>query len=416
MPTIPVEPLLRNLFAIYLGPGAPPDARSLRAHVEQELGSLAEPIGGIARMLIARPELLTVDVQPARALPAPPLEMMRYLGTGEDEIARIARASHAAIVAVTLPILPGFPGSALALAGSRAVASLHDGVILDVDRRRALPSSDVDRPVDAQPRFVATRDLILPVSRGDDGLGWMTTLGMPSYGLPNLSMRAITPGTERPVLQLVNAVAQAIVESLEREAIDKRGKLERVTLGETITIDHGHLARARGQSAPNDRGRGASIGLRLAPAGQHEPFLELVAPPGVRDDVWASRALDALLGAPKTMGGAYDADAMEAAHREAVATLPRARERFSAGLDVHEALYVKHGFDDRKGGREYMWIAVTSWRGDRIEGRLANHSTNRIDLRAGVSVSIAEGDVYDWMLAGAGGVIEGGFTSKVSGA
>ena len=104
---------------------------------------------------------------------------------------------------------------------------------------------------------------------------------------------------------------------------------------------------------------------------------------------------------------------MEAAHQRAVRELPGAKRRFQAGLRPGETLLVKHGFPTRDGGHEYMWVAVNTWTGDRLEGQLANDPQVRMDLRAGQTVQLAEQDVFDWMIHLPNGGTEGGYTTAV---
>jgi uncharacterized protein YegJ (DUF2314 family) len=60
-----------------------------------------------------------------------------------------------------------------------------------------------------------------------------------------------------------------------------------------------------------------------------------------------------------------------------------------------------------------MWVAVSTWTGNRFKGQLANHPDVRRDLRAGQTVEIAEPDVYDWMIQLPDGRTEAGYTTDV---
>ena len=81
---------------------------------------------------------------------------------------------------------------------------------------------------------------------------------------------------------------------------------------------------------------------------------------------------------------------MEAAHQRAVREVPGVKRRFQAGLRPGETLLVKYGFPTGDGGHEYIWVAVNTWTGDRLEGQLANDPQVRRDLRAGQTIQLKE--------------------------
>jgi uncharacterized protein YegJ (DUF2314 family) len=108
-----------------------------------------------------------------------------------------------------------------------------------------------------------------------------------------------------------------------------------------------------------------------------------------------------------------DSEAMEIAHRRAVEELPQVKQRFLAGLRPGESLIVKHGFPTQGEKNEYMWLAVNTWRGDRLQTQLMNNPQIRMDLRAGQAVEIREADVFDWAVMRPDGEMEGGYTNRV---
>jgi len=72
-----------------------------------------------------------------------------------------------------------------------------------------------------------------------------------------------------------------------------------------------------------------------------------------------------------------DQDAMQSAHRRALATLSTERERFRRGLRPGERLAVKVRFPyGEQGANEYMWVEVQFWNGEgpqaTIDGVLLN--------------------------------------------
>jgi uncharacterized protein YegJ (DUF2314 family) len=65
------------------------------------------------------------------------------------------------------------------------------------------------------------------------------------------------------------------------------------------------------------------------------------------------------------------------------------------------------------GDAEHLWIAVNTWRGDRIRGQIANHPQDCPELRPGQTVELRERDVYDWILIAPDGMVGGSYTNRV---
>jgi len=139
-------------------------------------------------------------------------------------------------------------------------------------------------------------------------------------------------------------------------------------------------------------------------------------PPNLRKDpgVWIYQVLADMCGTEEHMGAVpADSETMEIAHRKAMDELPTVKERMQRGLPLGSIVYVKHGFPTAHGDREFMWIAVQTWNGNRISGILANDPVDVPGRRTGDRVEIAETDVFDWMITYTDGKSEGGYTTKV---
>jgi uncharacterized protein YegJ (DUF2314 family) len=60
-----------------------------------------------------------------------------------------------------------------------------------------------------------------------------------------------------------------------------------------------------------------------------------------------------------------------------------------------------------------MWVAVNTWRGNRLQGQLTNQPRHRLDLKPGDPIELSEPEVYDWAIERADGTSEGGYTTIV---
>jgi uncharacterized protein YegJ (DUF2314 family) len=93
--------------------------------------------------------------------------------------------------------------------------------------------------------------------------------------------------------------------------------------------------------------------------------------------------------------------------------MPYAKKRFADGLRPGELLFVKHGFETQSGSQEYLWLVVTQWPGQHVVGQLANDPQDVPGLKIGQTVTVAEADLFDWMIQLPGDQSEGGYTSQV---
>src|SRR6266566_4472469 len=70
---------------------------------------------------------------------------------------------------------------------------------------------------------------------------------------------------------------------------------------------------------------------------------------------------------------------------------------FNAGLRPGEFIQVKVPFKTPDGGNEWMWVEITSWKGNLIRGILENDPFNVPELHAGQIVEVWQGDVFDYL-------------------
>lgn len=113
---------------------------------------------------------------------------------------------------------------------------------------------------------------------------------------------------------------------------------------------------------------------------------------------------------PKSVRRISHADAkLQAASREAVANLPRFVARLKSG-DPDDRFAIRAAFPSSM-GPEYLWVRDVRVKGDGFEGMLDQDPIAYKNAKKGDIVTIARGDVYDWMIR-SHGVIEGGKTEE----
>lgn len=418
---LPLPDMLQIGFGVYfhVGAGALPGVEQVTAHLDAWLEQHAEePLRAAIRACVDR-GLLSVDVQPRDRLPTPPVELLRYLSAGEDEIRRFQDSTHVVLVGMPAAVLPPHFGLWGAIAAARATAAALDGVVFDPALPKLMPLTWPMEPVPAHGRVEVTEQIIIPFSVERHGLGWMTTKGMVKFGLPELEIRDVPPSVAEMLMTVVNGMARHLLARVAR--LEGAGAPPReLVLEPEIRLSLQDMAgdAAEGPVEPPEGVRGWSL-IRL----QYKPgrrgssaFLTLLPPRGFGGDqgVWLYSLLEDLFGGEDTLRTVEaDSEAMEAAHMRAVQELPEAKRRFQAGLQPGETLYVKHGFPTGENGHEYMWLVVNTWHGDQLRAQIANDPQIRLDLRAGQEVTLRDADIFDWMLTGRNGSREGGYTVAV---
>ncbi|EDP94242.1 DUF2314 domain-containing protein [Kordia algicida OT-1] len=101
-----------------------------------------------------------------------------------------------------------------------------------------------------------------------------------------------------------------------------------------------------------------------------------------------------------------------AASERAKKHLPALQKLFNNGLD-QSSLLLKAPFTTDSGGNEWMWIEVTKWDDETIEGILQNDPYYIKDLKSGAKVTVQQADVFDYILYKADGSSEGNETGKL---
>jgi len=100
----------------------------------------------------------------------------------------------------------------------------------------------------------------------------------------------------------------------------------------------------------------------------------------------------------------------EEGHKRAIEELPELLARWKKGLPRGSQLFVRRAFPTKKGGPEYLWIAVSGWYDGKIRGELASAPRVRRDLELGQHLQMQEEDLYDWLIRLSDGSEIGGFT------
>lgn len=119
-----------------------------------------------------------------------------------------------------------------------------------------------------------------------------------------------------------------------------------------------------------------------------------------------------LFGAKDEITSVNHNEEIKAASERAKKRLPALKKLFNKGLDT-ESLLLKAPFTTDEGGNEWMWIEVTRWKNETIEGILQNDPYYIKNLKSGAKVSVQQDDIFDYILYKADGTTEGNETGKL---
>lgn len=257
---------------------------------------------------------------------------------------------------------------------------------------------------------VAERHVSIHTYEEDGGLLRSVSVGMSKLGLPDLVVNGHARRTGTQVGHLMNALAQWMVEG---------GQVPR---DGWIDLDFRSL-RARSVREPllasllqNGQGRASlSVAVAARQEGDAEnALLELTfqGKPGTAAERQEA-VLDALYGAEDQVVRIKHDQALLAESALARSRLLALKPAWLRGRRPGETLLVKGPFKTSAGGNEWMWVEVTRWEGTRITGLLANDPDDVPGLRAGATVHVEEGQVFDYLHQRADGSKEGNTTSKL---
>ena len=366
--------------------------------------------------------LVKIQVSEAARMPREMITSLEENETlGADALAQIRQATHCLIVRSSDSLIFPRIGLWTCLAGGLACAQRFGGVIVDADTQRVFPTDAVFSTLHHQGLLHINNFLLVPMSQAGRGLFWMTTRGMARFGLPEVQVRDIPLIDLERLVWVVCGICQACAGQVMRASQEAGGVQKTLTLPPEMRLNWADVQLERGlppeQPPPPGCAGKAELRLTLEEApGTGRTFLTARPSREYRGDygAWLHSLVHAFFPAEDSLNRApLDTDAMEQAHRQALATLPQARERFASSALGASRLGLKYGFPTPDGGHEFKWVFVTSWREGHIEGELTNTPQKRTDLRSGQTVTIPPDGIYDWMIVHPEGQPEGGFTDAL---
>jgi uncharacterized protein YegJ (DUF2314 family) len=221
------------------------------------------------------------------------------------------------------------------------------------------------------------------------------TLGMSKMGLPDIMINFSGWSSESQIGDVINIFSQSLAEG---EMMPAKGdfKLDLFALKNS---------QFRDDQLKSIKGKGIGVGCLSVEPGKWEEGdaknrliqLGFDRYPGSDPDARQESMISSFFGAEDSISHIDHSDELLATSTKAKAKLPDQQKAFAAGLEPGEYIEVKAPFRTEDGGNEWMWVEVTKWKGDVIEGVLQNDPEKVRGLRAGQRVKVHQQDVFDYL-------------------
>src|SRR5271157_3316986 len=353
------------------------------------------------------------DVREAYAPPR--VEVLQRFGRGlsQEQVTALQKSEQAFV----MDFAHSNPGDWTVLRGAYDVAAevarATGGLVWDEASREVFTPDEWHKrhiAIWTEPVPAVTDHIVIHIYQ-TEVYGRAVTLGMSKLGPPDVVVEDIAWSQLRNVGYLMELVCQAMVEG---SAVGKAGEFD-----VNLRAIKNQRARDRhlGSLLPNAAAM-ARLTLRKGERDEGDAENRLVEirfdrSPG--SDVQARQValLTSLWGSSdEALYANNDDEALRAASQAAREHLPALRKLFSAGLPPGQ-ISVKAPFATPQGGREYMWVAVDDWKGDRITGLLTNEPFHIPSLHGGQKVEVREEEVFDYMRRYPDGRVEGNSTEAI---
>lgn len=245
-----------------------------------------------------------------------------------------------------------------------------------------------------------------------DGTVRLMTVGLGTFGLPDLGVQGVQAPLAMQVGMFMNVVAQLMAEGTP---VRKDGAFP-------VALDALKLASWREsllEQAQPEAPRRTLIGLLPVDPGDVEGenrLLEIIfqAQPGDNPTERPYAAVAELFGRKDEIVRVEDDAELQEASRRAVETLlTRIKPRFQEGQGGASKLFVKARFPTSDGGIEWMWVHVTRWEGTSLHGVLNSEPADVPGLKAGSPVTVGEDTLFDYILEREDGTTEGNETQRL---
>ena len=330
---------------------------------------------------------------------APPdLNSLRYFGRGlsNRQAEALQKFTQALILQFAHPQKDVWTGLRTASELVSRIVSKTDGFVWDDESREVFtPEAWRRQRLDdwTEPPRVSRHTIIHEYNTGHSVR--QITLGMAKMGLPDLVVEDTGWSSNAQIGHLINLVGQALAEG---QPFTNSGDFK-------LDLQQIKNAAEREENVKSAKANAAKVGcLTLIPGkweegDPHNTLVQLTFNKYFGNDSHASQEsmVSSFFGWEDSIAYVQHDQELLAASARAKQQLPALQKAFAAGLPPGEFLEVKAPFPTDSGGREWMWVEVTTWRGNRIGGLLDNEPEKIRNLHSGQHVDVRQEDVFDYL-------------------
>lgn len=237
------------------------------------------------------------------------------------------------------------------------------------------------------------------------------TLGLGKFCLPDISIQGLSCNDQRSYGSLINLISQTWI---EKPVI----RVDSTLIIDITTIKNDTVKTRLLKSLEQDASKKALITLSFVEPQEGDAYnsqFEIV----FNDDNYSSKQEQQQALIAQVFGATdqieyikHDERILQASQR-AKEKLPDLKNMFDKGLEPGYSILLKAPFETDNGGQEWMWVEVTKWTDNSIEGILQNDPFEISNLSAGSKVNANPSDIFDYILYFPDGSIEGNETGKI---
>jgi uncharacterized protein YegJ (DUF2314 family) len=358
---------------------------------------------------------IAIEREIADSLPVPDLQYLSYFGRGlsKEQAVSIQNSRLGIVMDFSYPRAMAFEGLKASATALYEIATTYNGVIWDSETRELFgPASWSERRIESwntNTPNVSSHTVIHAYQNGDGVRA--ITLGMAKFSLPDIVVNDFSWSLNRPMGDLVNLVAQSMVEGVA--SISSGALVLDINKLEPTTYKQVLMPTLKDN---------AKLVVEL-PIGQGEweegdpdnYLLELVfeSEPKASSYEKQHQLLSSLFGWEDYVAYVNHNQLIQEASDRARKNLDPLKADFNAGLAPGEFIQLKAPFDTDDGAKEWMWVEVISWDGQKITGLLKNEPQRVSGLRGGAEVTVDQADIFDYVRTYPDGRQEGNETSEL---
>jgi uncharacterized protein YegJ (DUF2314 family) len=414
----PMTEFIHFQFAIYYLPVPANDPLAVLRHlvaaehknltIVDEIKWAEAPTGMVVRARIAK------NVQEEYA--PPNMEALQYFGHGvsREQAQALQKCEQALVLDFGHPKQSVLQGLHTANELAEHIARETDGLLWDEQTREVFSPDEWHKQ-----RLTSWIDEVPDVSKQTAIHSYKSgeypravTLGMAKFGLPDVVIEDFSWALDRTMGDLIKLLSQAMAEGA---SFEKAGEFDL----DIRAIAHPDVRQVSLESLKPNTTPIVYLSLRQGIWQKGDPLNRLIEItfdryPGRDVHAKHEKMSSSLFGWKDSISAVdHPTDELLTASQKAKDKLPALREAFTARLQPGEFIQVKAPFSTPDGGREYMWIQVTIWKGDKIEGLLLNEPYHIPDLHGGQTVKVRQEDVFDYIRQFPDGTVEGNETEWI---